>query len=200
MCIRDSPKPHLIKNKREYLNSLFDKTNMNKEHHLKLRRHFALACPGLFFTLTFWSLSLLMGTATYFLVSESYQISSGLLSHLISSLPFSSISVESSPKCPDNSHLLFSWEIPGVSESSCHRSLSTSPYIEVANGWWKCKSGLYSGFQMLDQTNSTIAWNLGQKFVCVEKVDLDFQDFEYVETTSSGLDSSSFSGKSITLG
>ena len=173
---------------------------MNKEHHLKVRRQFALACPGLFFTLTFWGLSLLMGTTTYFLVSESSQTSSGFLSHILSAIPFSAISIQSSPNCPENSRLLFSWSLAGISESSCFRALEISPYIEVATGWWKCKSGLYSGFEMMQETQSTTAWNLGQKFVCVEKADFEVDSFEYIENTSSGLESSSFSGKQIALG
>ena len=161
---------------------------MKKQARLKYPRHFGLACPGIFFTLTFWGLSLLMGTATYFLVSESSSLNTSFLSILMTSLPFSTVNIQTSPNCPNTSRLLFSWSVPGIL-NSCYRNFSESPYVETGNGWWKCKSGLYTDFKMFNDSKTSIIWNLGEKFICIEEIQLGIDDFEYIEQNESvGLD------------
>jgi hypothetical protein len=161
---------------------------MKGKHKLNLRKTFALACPGVFFTLSFWSLGLLFGTAIYYLISGPSAFQSTFVTNLVNRIPFTSVEIVDTPQCPDGSRLLFTFNLPGVSSNSCYRNIPQAPYIEIGSGWWKCNSGLYSGFQYFDQTNSSKIWNLGQKFACVKDIDISVDDFEYESQKSSSDD------------
>lgn len=165
---------------------------MNKEELLKSRRTFALSCPAIFFTLAFWSLGLLLGTAAYFLVTRPSHSLSASVKHLISLTPVASVSVQDSPSCPQGSRLLFSLDLPGFSDASCYRELDEAPYIEIGTGWWKCNSGLFGAFTYFESTQTSSVWNLGAKFVCVEEFVIPIDDFYYsAEASQSGVDKSS---------
>lgn len=152
---------------------------MKNEQRLKSRRSFALACPGIFFTLAFWSLGLLLGTATYFVVQVPSSDESEVVKHIISRVPVTSLSVQKSPHCPEGSRLLFSLTVPGVPSSSCFRPLADAPFVEVASGWWKCKSGLFSDFQNFEESRTSVMWNLGDAFVCAKQAAFALEDFVY---------------------
>lgn len=165
---------------------------MNKEGLLKSRRAFALSCPAIFFTLAFWSLGLLLGTGAYFLVSSPSHAVSNSIKHLISLTPVTSLSVQDTPNCPQGSRLLFRSDLPGLSDSSCYKELSESPYIDFGTGWWKCKSGLFGTYTLFEPTQTSSVWNLGEKFVCAEEMVVSMGDFYYAnQPTSAGLEKSS---------
>ena len=162
---------------------------MKNEDLLKSRRTFAIACPGIFFTLAFWSLALILGTGIYFLVSEPSKTISDSITTLISLTPFKSVVVQDTPQCSDGFRLLFTFDLPGLSESSCYRELTESPYIDIGAGWWKCKSGLFGKYIPFESTQTSSIWNLGEKFICVEEMILPIDDFYYsTSTTTTGLD------------
>ena len=165
---------------------------MGKKHNLKYRQTFALACPGIFFTLSFWSLGLLLGTSIYFLISGPSSSQSTFISNLVKSIPLSSMNAYDSPQCPEGSRLLFTFNLPGISDKSCFRSIDYSPYIEISTSWWKCESGLFTGFQGFQNTSTSTIWNLGKKFICVKDVDINIEDFEYVEKSTAVVEKSAF--------
>lgn len=153
---------------------------MKKHRHLSTRRTFALACPAFFFTMAFWVLGLLFGTSFYFMLSVPPSSTSNSITPLILHIPFDSVSVQDSPKCPSGSRLLFSHILPGVESDTCYRVLDEEPYLEIGAGFWKCKSGLFSGFEDLKDSETSALWNIGEKFVCVEDAAISIEDFEYV--------------------
>jgi hypothetical protein len=170
----------LCRNKKEYLNLILSISKMKKHWPLSTRRTFALACPAFFFTMAFWAFSLLFGTSFYFMLSVPSASTSQSIVPLLSHIPFDSISIQDSPKCPSKSRLLFSHTLPGVTSGSCYRLLDQAPYLEIGTGFWKCRSGLFSGFQELKDSETSTLWNIGQKFVCVQDVAISIEDFEYV--------------------
>jgi hypothetical protein len=153
---------------------------MKQKHRLKYRQQFALACPGFFFTLSFWSLGLLIGTSIYFLINNPSSIQSIFVTNLVSSIPITSLDIYDTPQCPSGSRLLFSFNLPGIAETTCFRSLDDSPYIQIGTGWWRCKSGLFRGFQAFENTLTSTIWNIGQKFICVNDIELSIDHFDYI--------------------
>ena len=164
---------------------------MKKKTHLSSRRTYALACPAFFFTLSFWSLTFLLSTSIYFFTQHPSAEITTHIPHLISRVPFTTPSIQDTPQCPENTRLLFSFNLPAVSASTCFRSSSDTSSIEVSSSWWKCHSGLYRNYAPFEQTSASMLWNIGSKFLCVRDLETPLGDFEYQMGVSSGLEGSS---------